>query len=211
MRLYFARHGESEANVLRIISNQDWKHPLTELGRAQAQGLADRLQGEGITHLFSSPVQRAVETAEIISATLGVPNHQVEALRENNNGSLEGRSDAEAWQIYERAMEQWYKEVLDARIADGETLGELQARFGAFIRGLLAEHGKSASRMVLVGHGGLFRAGLPVVLERIDPTFSWSHPLANCAMVVAEARDGKLECIHWDGADLGWRKGGQYG
>ena len=207
MRLYFVRHGESVVNVLRIISNRDWKYPLTELGLQQAQGLAERLRGEGITHLYSSPVMRAVQTAEILSAALGVPDRQVEALRENDNGSLEGRSDQAAWQTYERAMEQWYAGAADARIADGETLAELRARFGAFIRELVAEHDGKQSRIVLVGHGGLYRAGLPAVLERIDHSFTWDHLLVNCGMVTAETRGAKLWCTAWDGADLGWRKG----
>ena len=207
MRLYFVRHGESTANVLRIISNRDGNYPLTENGRWQAGYLADRLRGEGITHLFSSPVMRAVQTAEILSEAVGVPNHQVEALRENDNGSLEGRSDQAAWQTYEQAMEQWRAGAADARIADGETLAELRARFGAFIRGLVEEHGETQSRIVLVGHGGLYRAGLPVVLERIDHAFPWEHFLHHCEMVKAETRGGKLWCTAWDRADLGWRKG----
>ena len=43
MRLYFVRHGQSEANVLRVISNRDLPHHLTDMGRQQAEALARSL------------------------------------------------------------------------------------------------------------------------------------------------------------------------
>lgn len=205
MRIYFARHGESEANILRVISNRGWKHPLTALGRTQAQALAERLKGEGITHIFSSPVMRAVQTAEILSTTLGLPFTTAEALRENDNGSLEGRSDEAAWQEYDRAVAAWYQGDETSRIADGESLLDIRARFVPFIRGLVAAH--PTGRIALVAHGGLFRAVLPDVLENIDKPFTWSHPLTNTGLVVAEERAGKLVCLAWDGTDLLLRKG----
>lgn len=202
MRIYFARHGRSEANILKAISNRGWKHPLTDEGRAQAAALGERLQGEGITQIYCSPVMRAVQTAEIVSQALGLPFTIVEALRENDNGSLEGRSDDAAWAIYNQTIAAWLAGDGFARIADGETLDDIKARFVPFIRELVSEHGGTDARLLLVAHGGLYRAVLPEVLERIDRAFSWAHHLTYTHMVVAEERAGKLWCIQWDGADL---------
>ena len=44
MKLYFARHAESEANIKHIISNRGLPHPLTERGRTQAEDLAKKLK-----------------------------------------------------------------------------------------------------------------------------------------------------------------------
>ena len=44
MRIYFARHGESEANILQEFSNRGRKHGLTEKGKRQAERLADNLK-----------------------------------------------------------------------------------------------------------------------------------------------------------------------
>ncbi len=107
MRIYFARHGRSEANVTKEISNRGWKHPLTEEGRAQAKALGERLKGEGITRIYSSPVMRAVQTAQMVGIMLQLPFTIVEALRENDNGSLEGRSDDAAWAIYNQTIAAW--------------------------------------------------------------------------------------------------------
>lgn len=202
MQLYFIRHGQSEANVQRVISNHGWKHPLTELGRSQAQALAHRLQGEDITQLFSSPVMRAVQTAEILGAALGLPFTIREGLRENDNGSLEGRSDATAWDLYEHATTEWAHGFEMVRIADGENLVELRARFGALVQGLVTAYAGTSQRIALVGHGGLYRAGLPGVLKNVDNAFSWVHPVSNCGLVLAEERDGALWCTDWDGNQL---------
>ena len=82
MRLYFARHGESEANTTGVFSNRPPGHALTAAGREQAQGLADRLRAEGIAQIYSSPLLRAQQTAEILAATVGAPVEVPDALRE---------------------------------------------------------------------------------------------------------------------------------
>ena len=63
MKLYFVRHGESVANVLRVFSNHNLDHPLTTLGVEQAHALAVKLAGKPIQRIYTSPVKRAVQTA----------------------------------------------------------------------------------------------------------------------------------------------------
>ena len=75
MRLYFVRHGESEANILRIISNRGYRYGLTTRGQQQAVTLAQHLQHVPISGIFSSPLRRAVETADILSRALGRSYH----------------------------------------------------------------------------------------------------------------------------------------
>lgn len=71
-RLYFVRHGESEANVLKVISNRGSRHGLTEKGRRQSAELASNLEGSRATRIYSSPLLRALQTAETVSSALGV-------------------------------------------------------------------------------------------------------------------------------------------
>ncbi len=83
MKITFTRHGESQANLLQEFSNRGLKHPLTPAGRQQAAALAEALQGQNVTHLYSSPVLRALETAIILAGRLGGTYEVVEALRES--------------------------------------------------------------------------------------------------------------------------------
>src|SRR5215216_6117581 len=97
MKLYFVRHGESEANTRRVISNRESLFGLTPLGKKQANILADSLKHIPITAIFSSPVLRARETADILSQEFGQLYQVTEALREYDCGILEGQSDDASW------------------------------------------------------------------------------------------------------------------
>ncbi len=70
MKLYFVRHGESTANLLREFSNGGAKHPLTEKGVEQARTVARALSGLQIEQIYASPVLRAVQTAQILAESL---------------------------------------------------------------------------------------------------------------------------------------------
>ena len=107
MKIYFTRHGESEANILREHSNRGFRHPLTAKGREQAAALAQKLANIPVARLFTSPIMRAVQTAEILSATLGVPYEVTDALREYDCGILEGRADEAAWQMHFTVFDAW--------------------------------------------------------------------------------------------------------
>lgn len=66
MKFYFVRHGESETNVHGIFSNRGYQHPLTKKGIQQAQELVRQLAGASINRIYTSPIMRAVQTAEIL-------------------------------------------------------------------------------------------------------------------------------------------------
>ena len=74
MQLYFVRHGESEANVRQVFSNsdRDTAFGLTDVGRAQVEDLAGRLAGVPFAAFYCSPVLRARQSADIVSARLGI-------------------------------------------------------------------------------------------------------------------------------------------
>ncbi len=110
MRVYFVRHGESEANVLEVIANRGWRDGLTEKGRRQAYELATRLQEEVITEIYCSPLKRAVETANIVGTKLGLPVTVTDGLREFDCGELEGRGDPESWTAFRTLVQEWLDE-----------------------------------------------------------------------------------------------------
>jgi broad specificity phosphatase PhoE len=198
--MLFARHGESEANVLNVFSNRGLKHSLTEKGRGQAAALAQKLEGFSVARIFSSPLLRAVQTAEILADVLNVPYEVFDALREYDCGVLEGRSDAASWAEYHRVLEKWvYHQRWESRIEGGESFLEIWDRFVPFIEHLLKEYGDTSQGLVLVGHGGLYRCMLPLVLDNVDVDFAMQHTLSHTGYVQAEMRDAKLFCVEWSG------------
>jgi len=203
MRLHFVRHGESEANALRVISNRGLVHPLTELGRQQAAQLAQSLAKLSVARIYSSPLLRAIQTTEIIAAALCVPFEITDALREFDCGMAEGRSDEEAWALWRWVMDEWLEHGrLDSRIDGGESYRELQARFVPFVERLVRDWRNSADNLILLGHGGLFLTMLPLVLSNIDVAFVGSHSISNTGAIIAEPRSSGLVCLAWCGEKL---------
>jgi probable phosphoglycerate mutase len=203
VKLYFTRHGESEANVLREISNRGIKHPLTEQGRQQAQTLAAELLPACIAAIYTSPLLRAVQTAEILSQALGVGFQVTDALREYDCGSLEGKSDAATWDAFWALREAWWPgRQWERRIEGGESFLDMQARFVPFIAGLLAADDLRDSHLLLIGHGGLYLSMLPLVLVNVDFDFAARQPFPNTGVVLAENGSQGLLCREWCGTPV---------
>ncbi len=201
MQLYFVRHGESEANVLRVISNRGMQHPLTEKGRDQARTLGESLLPAGITAIYTSPLLRAVQTAEILSERLGVGFQVTDALREYDLGLLEGATGPETWAGYQALREEWIRHGhWERRIEGGESFEDMRARFVPFIRGLLAAENRDGGNKVLIGHGGVYACMLPLVLANVDLAApSYHYPFPNTGYVLAETRPEGLVCLEWCG------------
>jgi len=201
MKLYFVRHGESEANVLKVISDRGWVHPLTDKGRQQARDLADKLRTAGIVKIYTSPLQRAVQTAEIMAQTLGIEFEITGALREFDCGIAEGRADAEAWKLWQADWDNWHiHQQWDYHVEDGESFNDLLGRFLPLVNSLLGDPANSSKNFVLIGHGGLYFCMLPQVLVNLPPKFEGTFP--NTGYVLAEARPEGLVCLEWCGVKI---------
>lgn len=198
MRLIFARHGESQANVERIISNRDLYHPLTETGRDQAAALAGQLANDRLVAIYASPLLRAQETAQIIAERLNLTAITVDALREFDCGVVEGRGDPDAWRAHNDVIAAWnHDQAYDRRIEGGESFNDMRARFVPFVESVVDQYGGASRDLLCVGHGSLFTQMLPLVLPNIDRTFIDVRGLGNCVPVVAELYGVQLACITW--------------
>lgn len=95
--IYLMRHGETQANVDVIFAGPHTNPPLTKRGREQAHQEGEKILRKGIVfdHIITSGAERAVHTAEIIAAVIGMnPLHikHDERLLEYDLGELDGRS-----------------------------------------------------------------------------------------------------------------------
>lgn len=152
--VYLARHGESDWNAAnRFQGHSD--RPLTELGRRQAEALADALAAaEALDAVYSSPLRRALDTAAAVGARLGLEPIPVTDLREVDVGAWTGLSRAEVQERFPEAFARW----LDGGEGwtDGESYAEMSDRV---LAALLQIAGAHPDRPVLVvSHGGPIRA-----------------------------------------------------
>jgi broad specificity phosphatase PhoE len=194
--LYFARHGESEANVTHEFANRSTAHGLTSRGRRQAEELARRLAGAGITRIDTSPLARARQTAEVVSAALTVPCRTDEALREYDVGVLEGQAGPAAWEQYAELERAWLVgREWDRRHLGGESFDEVAARFGPYLRRAAAAPGT----VLAVTHGGLLRLMLPRFVSGVGYGFAHAAKIPNCGVVEVVTADAALSCRSWCG------------
>jgi probable phosphoglycerate mutase len=203
MNILFTRHGESEANVQRIISNRDLPHPLTAVGVAQAHELAETLLKWEVKSVLASPIVRAQETGHIIAKKLGIPLRIAPALREFDCGRLEGRGDEAAWRAHAAVTRAWDEEQdYAARLQpDGESFDDLKARFLPFVMKIIEAQGEQRD-LLLVSHGGLLHQMLPLILANVDRAFTQQHPIGNCELIVTQPQHTNLVCTAWAGIQL---------
>ncbi|WP_337860997.1 2,3-diphosphoglycerate-dependent phosphoglycerate mutase [Ferroplasma sp.] len=91
MKAYiFIRHGESNINVEKILSDDISGNTLTELGEQQAERTAEQLKGLKFDGIVSSPIKRAYDTAKIISNYVGLDIKIDERLKEVYLGKAKG-------------------------------------------------------------------------------------------------------------------------
>jgi broad specificity phosphatase PhoE len=204
MQMLFARHGESQANLLHEISNRGLKHGLTRKGRQQALTLAERLTGRGISRIYTSPLLRALETAALVANRLDLEFEVTGALREFDCGVAEGRSDPEAWQLWQSVFDAWtVRNEWEASIQGGESLRDLQERFVPFIESLTDRFAGSGETVLCVSHGGVYWMMLPLVLANVDTQFIHARRgFDYTACIAAELRQGRLWCTEWNGTRL---------
>jgi broad specificity phosphatase PhoE len=153
--VYLARHGQTAYNLEGRFQGQ-LPVPLDEQGRAQAAELAERAAAHGFVVLWCSPLLRAHETAQIVSAGIGLEPIEDARLMETDAGDWTDRSFAE---VQTEAPELFAKFVAgDPTFAfpGGESFAEQEVRVGA----ALDEIERGPLPALVVCHGMVIRAAL---------------------------------------------------
>lgn len=137
-RVYLLRHGENDVMARRLAGRLPGTH-LNRRGQEQAQRVADKLSGQPIRAVFSSPMERALETAAPLAAALGLPVRVLDGLNEVDYGEWQGRTYRQLarvrlWQLVIQSPSQ-------VRFPGGETLVEVQARAIAAVQWAAAQVG----------------------------------------------------------------------
>jgi broad specificity phosphatase PhoE len=177
--VHWVRHGENLANVSGQFSNRKIDFDLTEKGAAQATQVAEFLAQEnlGSGPVFASPMRRAVQTGEIIAGRLGRSVEILEDLREVDLGDLEGRSDADAVDLYWDVLTSWRQGDRARTFPGGENHLSMAARIQAALNHVRRE--TSGGPSVIAAHAGLLRAGFTHLL---DIPFLMKISIPNCSV-----------------------------
>jgi broad specificity phosphatase PhoE/ribonuclease HI len=144
-RLVLVRHGSTEHSAANRFSGRN-QRPLNEVGREQAARLAKRAFGQ-VDAIVSSPLPRAVQTAEAIAGPLGLPVEVVDEFIETDFGVWEGLTFAEAAEVDGPALRQWQGRV-DVAPPGGETFAAVGERVERGRDAVVAAHPESTVLVV---------------------------------------------------------------
>lgn len=146
---YLVRHGEAENNVRRILDSVPGKkeYPLTKHGREQIAQVAKQLSLVGADALFSSPILRAKETAEIIAVATGLPIIFDDRLREAGMGRFDGQSHETLLEKYPNPEMRLVPDVDDGV----ESFLGVRSRLGSLLHELKGKY--NGKKVILVSHG----------------------------------------------------------
>lgn len=154
--LCIARHGETDWNIKGVL--QGWIDvPINQLGRSQAIDLALSIQSAGIAAIWSSPLQRARETAEIVASRLGLPAPSChDGLKERRFGAIQGIPKAELGELNPVLLQQILKRNPATHFEDGESMDEFADRVMTAITDIGELH--AGERVLVITHGWVMDA-----------------------------------------------------
>lgn len=163
MRLILIRHGETAWNRHRRIQGCRSNTQLDEVGYEQADKIASRLKQQRIDAVYSSPLKRAVNTAQAIATACGLQVRTMPELQEIDAGELDGLSEQDMSQSSIAFWNEWRKGDPSLRLPGGESLEDLQRRVWWAFERVLERHPDDT--VVVVGH--LF-TNLVIVSRALD-------------------------------------------
>jgi 2,3-bisphosphoglycerate-dependent phosphoglycerate mutase len=186
-QVLFIRHGETDWNrIKRIQGHIDI--PLSEHGLLQAEQLAARLAHEKIDAVYSSDLQRAMQTARPFADALGLDLNLNEGLRERFYGAFQGLDSDEINEKFPAEYVEWQtRDPGFAPPGEGESQRVFYHRVVHAMEPIIAAH--PGGRIACVAHGGvldcIYRFAMKLQLS--EPR-DW--PLLNCSINIVDYEDG---------------------
>lgn len=187
-RLLLVRHGQSTWNSEHRIQGQ-LDPPLSEEGRRQAIRVGQRLARNRLAGFYSSDLERALETAQLIGEATGVSPNPTAGLREIYLGTWEGLNTGEIARRFPEAWARWTEEPNWDVVPGGEGAVPFEARVTAEIDWILGRH--EHGDVLIVTHGGVIQVALHRVIGRPNQGL-FPFRIENASISVIEKRSGRL-------------------
>ncbi|HHS50535.1 MAG TPA: histidine phosphatase family protein, partial [candidate division Zixibacteria bacterium] len=181
-KIFLVRHGETASNVEnRFRGRADI--PLSENGFAQVHELADELRNVPFAAIYSSPLSRALQTAEAIAMkrSLGVVSHH--GFNNLDIGDWTDRPKAEIQREYPELWERWTSAPERMQIPGGETIEAVRARAFNALQSLVEAHKGEA--FAVVTHRAVLKPLMSAMLGIPEPFF-WKFRITTASYSVFE-------------------------
>lgn len=176
--IYLVRHGESEANINKRFSGITDVN-LSLKGRKEARLAGQYLKSEKISHIFTSPLIRAKDTAKIICNEINYDVNKIiteNSLIEVNFGLFENLTWDEISSTYKDESENWIKDKVKYKFPQGEGYDDIIKRISGFIENV-------PDNSLIVTHFGVIQS-IMLYLNIADDINLWNFKISNCDIVV---------------------------
>lgn len=168
MKITLVRHGETDSNKAGRLMGKRVDESLNEEGKKQAREISERLSQNSFDILFTSPLKRANQIAEIIADKIKVPVLKRDELLERDFGSMSGKTwqemkdeiKSESIDFKEKDFDQKY----DYRPYGGESVEDVKHRLIKFIKEIKTNY--SDKKILVVSHGGILKLTHLLFLEK---------------------------------------------
>ena len=185
--IILARHGETEWNVQEVFRGRI-DVELNQTGIKQAELLAEHLSHLKLDAIYSSPLRRAVKTAEIIASRHGLKVEIAPGLIDFDCGKWQGLSLQEVKDKYKKLYAEWRQNPHQVKMPDGETLDEVRKRALTVVNEVIAEH---KGIIALVAHRVVNKV-LICALLGLDNSHFWNIRQDNCGTTTFAHESGRF-------------------
>ncbi len=193
-KLILIRHGQSQYNLENRFTG--WVDvPLTEKGIAEAEGAGKALKETGLkpSIAFTSALQRAQKTLDIILEQLGValPIQKDEALNERHYGDLQGKNKAETAEEFGAEQVHIWRRSFDVPPPNGESLKTTAERTLPYFNKEILPQLQKDETVLVVAHGNSLRS-IVMEIENLTPEQILKTEIATGEVWIYEYKDGKF-------------------
>ena len=178
-QIIFLRHGQAKNNVDKILAGRTEGVPLTETGISQAQHAAELLTHMKIGAIYSSPIQRAKHTAEIVGEKNSIDVTIDDRLIELDMGKFTGKSYSEIISERGNVFEKFYNGDLEIAHNGVETFDQVKKRVKSIVDHVIEKH--EDQNVVLVTHMDPIKAMVSTVVD-LSPQNLFSLIIANASL-----------------------------
>ncbi len=188
----FMRHGQAYNNVKKLLVGRNLESHLTELGRNQVKRSSQLLSAIDIHKIYSSPVVRTVETAEIVSNHLNMNFELDERLFEIELGKLVGMQYEELISTHGDLFAKFYSDddgensLIDFEV---ESFGSVRKRIGNLLKEITHKHPNE--NVLLISHLDPIKAAISLIMD-IKPSIVYNVHIANASINVFKKHNGGM-------------------
>ena len=190
MKLYFMRHGETVWNTQAKLQGKS-DIPLNEKGVALARVTGEALADVPFAAIYSSPLKRALQTAQLVAGDREVPIVTDRRLEEIGFGIWEGLScHKDHYEIPSDSFQDFFLDPFGYQPpAQGETVRHVCGRTADFLEELIRKMGKEESNVLISCHGCTLRALMNYFYQDYTAGFWRGHVPPNCSVSIVEVKE----------------------